>query len=143
MRIFLFTLTCIVLYSCQVQNKLQKPTWLVGKWERINEKPDTSTFDFWDEDLTAIGFTLKKSDTIFKEIMSIVSIKDTLHLKVEGVNEKPSLFKFTQQTDTSFVCENPTNEFPKKIHYFKDNDRLKCKISNKTSSVNFIFKKLN
>ncbi|WBX71865.1 DUF6265 family protein [Tenacibaculum retecalamus] len=128
----------ISLFSCKTAQKT-RPNWLVGKWERVNEKPDKSTFDFWNKDLTAIGFTLKNSDTIFKEIMSIVTIKDTLHLKVEGVNEKPTLFKFTQQTDTSFVCENQKNEFPKKIHYFLDKQQLKCKISNEEFSIDFVF----
>ena len=129
----------ITLFSCQTETKNNKPNWLVGKWERSNEKPDKSTFDFWNKDLTGIGFTLKEKDTIFKEIMSIVTIKDTLHLKVEGVNEKPTLFKFTQQTDTSFVCENKENEFPKKIYYFLDKQQLKCKISNDEFSVDFVF----
>ena len=130
----------IILFSCKTAQKSQ-PDWLVGKWKRVNEKPGKSTFDFWNKDLTAIGFTLKKSDTIFKEIMSIVTIKDTLYLKVEGVNEKPTLFKFTQQTDTSFVCENKENEFPKKIYYFLDKQQLKCKISNDEFSIDFIFNK--
>ncbi len=130
----------ITLFSCKKAQK-PKPNWLVGKWERVNEKPGKSTFDFWNKDLTAIGFTLKESDTIFKEIMSIVTIKDTLHLKIEGVNEKPTLFKFTQQTDTSFVCENQENEFPKKIHYFLDKQQLKCKISNEEFYVDFVFDK--
>ena len=142
MRYFLFILTCILFFSCQTETKNNKPNWLIGKWERVNEKPSKSTFDFWNKDLTGIGFTLKESDTVFKEIMSIISIKDTLFLKVEGVNEKPTLFKFTQQTDTSFVCENQKNEFPKKIHYFLDKQQLKCKISNEEFSVDFVFNKL-
>ena len=141
MRYYLFILTCMLFFSCQTEKKNNKPNWLFGKWERINEKPNKSTFDFWNKDLTGIGFTLKDKDTIFKEVMSIVNIKDTLHLKVEGVNEVPTLFKFTQQTDSSFVCENQENEFPKKIHYYLDKQLLKCKISNEEFSVNFIFNK--
>lgn len=64
-----------------------------------------------------MGFTIKNEITTFKEIMSIVEIKDTLHLKVEFVGKKPTFFKFTQQTDTSFVCENSQNEFPKRFIY--------------------------
>ena len=141
MRYYLFILTCILFFSCQTDKKNNKPNWLFGKWERVNEKPDKSTFDFWNKDLTGIGFTLKESDTIFKEIMSIVNIKDALHLKIEGVNESPTLFKFTQQTDSSFVCENQENEFPKKICYYLDKQQLKCKISNEEFSVDFIFNK--
>ena len=138
--VLLFSLVLII--SCNKVKKPQQPTWLIGKWERINEKPNKRTFDFWNKDLTGKGFTIRENDTVFKELMSIVTINDTLHLKVEGVNETPTLFKFTQQTDTSFVCENPENEFPKKIYYYKDGKQLKCKISNTKFSVDFVFKKL-
>lgn len=141
MRYFLFILACMLFICCQTETKNNKPSWLVGKWKRINEKPDKSTFDYWNKDLTGIGFTLKEKDTIFKEIMSIVTIKDTLHLKIDGVNETLTLFKFTKQTDSSFVCENLENEFPKKIYYFLDNHQLKCKISNDEFLVDFVFNK--
>ena len=130
------------LFSCKIKQKQQQPTWLIGKWERTNEKPNKRTFDFWNQDLTGKGFTLRENDTVFKELMSIVTLNDTLHLKVEGVNETPTLFKFTQQTDSSFVCENPENEFPTQIYYYKEGKQLKCKISNKEFTVDFIFDKL-
>ncbi len=143
MRYFSLILTCFIILSCQTEKKKQKPTWLFGKWERINEKPNKRTFDFWNKDLTGIGFTLKNTDTIFKEVMSIVELQNTLYLKVEGVNETPTLFKFTQQTDSSFTCENPENEFPQKVYYYKENKQLKCKIFNDKFSVDFVFDKIN
>ena len=140
-NIFLF-LFVTLLITCTPEQKLQQPNWLVGKWERTNEKPTKRTFDFWNKDLTGIGFTLQKKDTVFKETMSIVAINDTLNLKIEGVNESPTFFKFTQQTDSSFICENLKNEFPKKIYYFIDNNQLKCTISNDEFSVDFVFDKI-
>jgi len=141
MKKSILLLLITLLFSCKSEQKIQEPIWLIGKWKRTNEKPTKSTFDFWNKDLTGIGFTIKESDTIFKEIMSIVTIKDTLHLKIEGVNEAPTLFKFTQQTDSSFVCENKENEFPKKINYYLDKKQLKCQISNEEFEIDFIFNK--
>ena len=66
-----------------------------------------------------------------------------LNLKVEGVNEKPTFFKFTAQTDTSFVCENLKNEFPKKIQYYLDNQHLKAIVSSEDFRIDFVFKKQN
>lgn len=132
----------ITLFSCKTEQNLQQPTWLIGKWERINKKPNKRTFDFWNKDLTGKGFTLRENDTVFKEIMSIVTINDKLHLKIEGVNDTPTLFKFTQQTDTSFVAENLTHDFPTKIEYWLDKQQLKAKVSNKEFALNFIFDKL-
>ena len=74
--------------------------------------------------------------------MSIINLKDTLYLKVDVVNEKPILFKFMQQTDTSFVCENPKNQFPKKIKYWLENKQLKAAVSSDKFKVDFVFDKI-
>ena len=84
--------------------------------------------------------SLKKS---FQEILSIIKVYDTIHLEVKGVNEKLTLFKFTNQTDTSFIYENPKNEFPKKITYFKDNKQLKAIETVDDFRIDFLFKKVN
>lgn len=142
MRLLLFSTCFLLLVSCQNENsKTKKPTFLIGNWIRKNDKKGNKTYENWQKDLTGLGFTLKNKDTIFKELMSIVSLNDTLHLKVEGVNEKPTLFKFTKQTDTSFVCENPQNEFPKNIYYFKDGKQLKAIVSADDFKIDFIFEK--
>ncbi|WP_299669435.1 hypothetical protein [uncultured Polaribacter sp.] len=138
----LFILTIVILFSCKTEDvKPQKPSFLIGNWIRLNNKEDTKTFENWNADFTGLGYTLKDKDTVFKEIMSIISINDTLNLKVEGVNETATLFKFTSQTDTSFVCKNPQNEFPKKISYYLKNEQLKAIVSSDDFSIDFVFEK--
>ena len=136
--LFIFVLT--LLFSCE-KGAIKKPSFLIGNWKRLNDKPGSQTFENWNTDYTGIGYTKKGKETTFQEIMSIISLNDTLHLKVEGVNEKPTLFKFTQQTDTSFVCENPKNDFPKKIKYYIENKQLKAIISSNDFRVDFIFER--
>ena len=127
--------------SCKVKKKEpQKPLFLIGDWIRTNNKKGSITYEKWNSDFTGLGFTLKEKDTTFKEILSIVNINDTLFLKVEGVNENPTLFKFTSQTDSYFVCENSKNEFPKKIKYFKENNFLKAEVSSDNFKIDFVFK---
>ncbi len=139
-----YILVCLFfLLGCNQKPTIEKPTFLFGKWERINSKPNKVTYEFWDHDFKGIGFTLKGKDTTFKEILSIVSIQDTLFYKVVGVNPKPTLFKFTSQTKTSFICENPKNEFPKKIEYKLENDTLKARVSNPDFGIDFLFVKNN
>ena len=77
------------------------------------------------------------------KILSIVSINDTLTLLVEGVNETPTLFKFTSQTDSSFVAENPAHDFPTKITYWLENKELKAHVSNSEFGIDFVFEKIN
>jgi hypothetical protein len=142
MKKILFILVFMFLFSCQKEtSKTNKLSFLIGNWERLNDKPGSKTYEVWNTNLTGRGFTKKGQQTTFEEILSIVSINDTLHLKVEGVNEKPTLFKFTNQTDTSFVCENPLNEFPKKITYFIDKNQLKAIVASEDFRIDFIFER--
>ncbi len=138
MKRYCLLILLTALLSCQEQDK-EKPHFLIGDWVRTNNKEGEQTFETWSSDFKGMGYTLKAKDTTFKEILSIITIKDTLYLQVEGVNEKPTLFKFTEQTDSSFTCENPKNEFPKKIKYWMLNDTLKAKVSNSEFSLDFSF----
>lgn len=129
--------------SCQKEiKKDKKPSFLIGDWIRTSDKKGSVTYETWQTDYTGLGLTLKEKDTVFKEVLSIISKNDTLFLQVEGVNETPTLFKFTQQTDTSFVCENPKNEFPKKIKYWLENKQLKAVVSAEEYKIEFIFEKI-
>ena len=121
---------------------MSKPTWLLGNWERTNDEEGKKTFEFWSKDFTGLGFTLIKNDTVFKEQMSIITKNDTLFLQVSGVHESPILFKFTSLTNSSFVCENPKNDFPKKITYYTENNFLKAEVSAGDFKVDFIFQKM-
>lgn len=130
--------------SCQNQtNKREKPSFLIGNWIRLNDKEGSKTYETWNTNFKGIGYTKQGQKTSFEEILSIVTIKDTLYLKVEGVNETATLFKFTQQTDTSFVCENPKNEFPKKIKYYLENEQLKAIVSADDFRIDFVFDRIN
>lgn len=142
MRTMIFLACLVLIFSCNTESKPKNPQFLLGKWIRINDKPDNTTYEIWNNNFTGLGITLKEKDTTFKEILSIISINDTLTLRVEGVNETPTLFKFTSQTDTSFVAENPTHDFPTKIKYWVENKQLKAHVSNKEFGIEFVFEKL-
>ena len=140
MKKLFFAVCCLFFFSCSTK-EIQKPDFILGNWSRLNDQPNQKTYEIWNSDFTGIGFTLQQKDTVFKEILSIVEKEGSLFLQVEGVNEKPTLFQFTQQTKTSFTCENPENEFPKKIQYSIISDTLKAKVSNDDFSIDFVFVK--
>lgn len=143
----LFLLT--LLFSCKsepkkeiVKSQLKKPSFLIGNWLRLNNKPNTTAYENWTKDFEGLGVTLKEKDTVFKETMSFEAIKDTLYLKVEGVNADATLFKITKQNDTSFTAENPKNEFPKTIKYWLESEQLKAKVANGEFAIDFVFEKM-
>lgn len=144
MRKLLIICCFLFIFSCQDETKKdQKPTFLIGNWKRLNDKPGSQTYEMWNTNLVGMGYTLKDKKKSFQEILSIITINDTLHLEVKGVNETPTLFKFTNQTNTSFICENPKNEFPKKLNYFIDNKQLKAIVSSDDFRIDFVFDKVN
>ncbi|MGJ8745948.1 hypothetical protein [Polaribacter sp.] len=144
MKLLLFSCCFLLILSCNKEiNKTLKPTFLIGDWIRTNNKKGSTTYETWKNNLQGLGFTLQEKDTTFKETLSIITVNDTLFLKVEGIHEKPTFFKFTQQTDTSFVCENPKNEFPKKIKYSLENNQLKAHVSNDEFNIDFVFERYN
>ena len=144
MKPFLSICCLLLIISCNSkETKPQKPSFLIGNWIRINNKDSATTIETWEKDFSGIGLTLKEKDTTFFEQMKILKKTDTLFLEVSGVNETPTLFKFTEQTATSFVCENPENEFPKKIKYWLENDQLKASVSNADFKIEFAFKRYN
>ena len=143
MKTFFFIFCFLILISClKEKNEIQKPTFLVGNWIRTNEKDSLKTYETWQKNLSGIGLTLKGKDTTFYEEMKIITKNNTLFLAISGVNETPTPFKFTKQTDTSFVCENPKNEFPKKIKYFLENKQLKAIVSADDFKIDFVFEKI-
>jgi hypothetical protein len=133
----------ILMLSCNKNsNKTQKPTFLIGEWKRLDDKPGNQTYEIWNTNLVGMGYTITGVKRSFQETLAIITIKDTLYLEVKGINEQPTLFKVTEQTDFSFVCENPQNEFPKKIKYYLENKQLKAIVSSDDFRIDFVFDRI-
>jgi len=121
--------------------------WILGNWQRTNDKEGKVTFEHWkkisNREYVGIGITLQEKDMVFKENMKLIPIDGVWTLVVTGVNENPTHFSFTNQTKNSFVCENPNNEFPKKIEYQFSGKKLKAKVSAGEMEIAFDFEKIN
>lgn len=144
MRLFVLVFLSCLLLSCNKHaQKAKKPSFLIGSWKRTNDTPGNETFESWNANFQGTGYTFKNGAKTFSEVLEILSKNDSLYLKVSGVNEKPTLFKFISQTDSSFVCENKKNDFPKRITYMKDGKQLKAIIANDEFRMDFIFDRIN
>jgi hypothetical protein len=142
MRLAFILFFFLTLTSCKEIKKTQKPDFLIGNWIRMHQPDSIKTYEKWDVNLKGIGLTLRGKDTTFYEKLEIVTKNDTLFLKVTGVNERPTFFKFTSQTKTSFTAENPENEFPKLIKYYLEHSILKAKVASDDFSIGFEFEKI-
>lgn len=140
MKQLFLILTLLLIFSCKHQ--IKNPDFLIGKWKRVNDKGSKETFEIWNQNLNGMGYSLQKKDTVFKEMLSIIEMKGNRYLQVTGVNQNPTLFEFTNQTDNSFICINPNNEFPKVISYWLEKDQLNAKVANDDFAIDFVFERV-
>ncbi len=121
--------------------------WLTGKWKRINNEAGKETFENWKKldsnEYSGIGFTLQKGDTISQEKMDIVKINEQWTLLVKMPNEKtPTKFKISELKNNEFVFVNDSIDFPKKVEYKLEGEKIKAKISNSEMEIPFEFEKI-
>ena len=119
--------------------------WLLGEWERTNDKEGLKTIESWkrkaDGGYIGFGETRKGEKRVFMEKLQIVFKKGSWRYKVRGVNPKPTNFVFTKHGRDFFICENKQNDFPKKIHYQLKGKTLHAVISDQKRKVIFIFER--
>ncbi|WP_228412782.1 DUF6265 family protein [Chryseobacterium sp. G0162] len=120
--------------------------WLTGKWKRSNEKAGKETFENWNKisptEYAGIGFTIQKGDTISKENMKLLHSNGKWSLFVKTPKEKqPIEFKMTESKSNEFICINDSLDFPKRIQYGLEGQKLKAIISNNEMKIPFEFEK--
>ena len=139
-----FFLVVFNTYS-QQQPDVRKLHWLVGTWDQTNvSKPGRTSQERWvkngSSELQGSAVTLQGSDTLFVEKTTIV-IRDNSLYYVADVpgNKEPVFFKFVELTATGFTCENQQHDFPKKISYQLDGNKLKAQISGNGKAIDYQF----
>jgi len=161
MRKILILLIGVLIISCNQDKKknineetveLAKESnnfdWLIGKWERLNEEEGKKTFENWEKisntEYSGIGFTMQNGDTIKQEIIQLINSSEKWNLTVKVPEEMESItFKMTNHSENEFTCENTEIDFPNKIRYWKNGDKINASVSNAEMEIQFEFKKLN
>ena len=122
--------------------------WLLGKWKRLNEKEGKETFENWEKisntEYKGIGFTMQNGDTLNQEIMRLIQTNGKWDLIVKVPEEAESImFMGTSHNDSEFICENHEIDFPNKIKYWINGQRLNASVSNSEMEIPFEFEKLD
>jgi hypothetical protein len=121
--------------------------WLLGKWQRTNEKKEnTETYEHWEkinDTYQGLGFTLKDTDTIWQEHMQLSKIDNSWQLAIKSPQEKvAALFKNLQLTEKDFTFENQDIEFPNIISYSNKENMFYATVSGSDMNIEFEFKRL-
>ena len=122
--------------------------WLIGNWERTNEKDGIKTYENWvknnNSEYIGIGFSLKENDTVSKENIRLIMSSNNWSLEVSIEDDiSPTVFKVSELNNNSFTCENFENEFPNKIQYLKVENGIKAVVSGGNLEIIFEFEKIS
>lgn len=130
----------------ETRDNFNKLSWLTGTWNRTNVKPGRKAHERWEmsgnHEMKGFGVSMKEQDTLFVEKIKLV-IKDNNIWYVADVpqNKEPVYFKLTEISNGGFVCENPAHDFPKKISYKREGNKLVATISGDGKAMDYLFER--
>lgn len=161
-KVLILTIIGILIISCNQKNKsktesknseteikaeIQNFDWLIGKWKRNNEEEGKETFENWKKisktEYYGIGFTMQNGDTIKQEKIKIVKSNGKWNLIVKVPEETESItFKMAKIETEKFTCTNDSLDFPKRIEYWKNGDKINALVSGDELEIPFEFERL-
>jgi hypothetical protein len=144
---FLFIFSAIHTFAQSPSNDLDKLSWLAGKWNRTNAKTGRSGYEVWKKisktEWIGKGVTMKGTDTLFVEKLKLISREGNIYYVADvPQNKSEVLFKFAELSEHGFVCENPQHDFPKKMVYSLEGNKLKAIISGDGKIMEYLFEKV-
>ncbi|MFC4633077.1 hypothetical protein ACFO3O_04120 [Dokdonia ponticola] len=147
MKLIAYICSIFLFISCEKKITPQLPKgdfdYLIGHWERTNEQEGKKTFEIWErpDSLTykGIGYTLKDTDTIWKEQMQLIKRDTTWQLDIQSGKEPVVSFKILKKTVSTFLAHNPTHDFPTHIQYRYFDDTITAIVSSEEMEIPFIF----
>ena len=144
-------------YKKENKKTTEKPTtltekaenfdWLLGKWKRLDEEEGKETFENWKKirefEYSGIGFTMQHGDTIKQEKIKLTKTNGKWNLIVKVPEETESItFNGVSHNETEFTCENNELDFPNRIKYWKNGNKMNATVSGGEMKISFEFEKL-
>ncbi len=163
MRKILILLIGVLIISCNQGKKQNQRTdvksttsieksenfdWILGKWKRLMEEDGKETFENWEKiketEYSGIGFTMQNGDTIKQEKILLTKKSGKWNLTVKVPEESESItFNGVNHNENEFTCVNNEIEFPNKIKYWKNGNKINATVSGGEMKISFEFEKLN
>jgi hypothetical protein len=146
MTAILFICTHVLGQTNKNSSDLKMLDWLNGTWDRTNSKPGHSGHERWSargaREMSGYGVTMKGVDTLFIEKLKIIHADSgTYYVADVAENKQPVSFKLTSSTSTTYIFENVKHDFPKRIEYKRENDKMHVIVSGDGKSIDFFFSK--
>lgn len=155
MKALIFVAIAISVFSCKQEKKINQRErasdphfeWLTGDWFRINEQEGRQTYEIWSKkneiEFAGFSYTLQNLDTIWQERIRLAKTDTGWTYEVTGkATPGPTVFRLTKIEENGFICENPENDFPVRIRYFAEGDKMTAIISGESREIPFEFEKV-
>lgn len=120
--------------------------WLVGTWETTDPSAGKTLLEVWtlqpEGYLSGEGISVKEGDTTLFERLQIVPKNDGMEYVAHVIsNPAPVIFRMTDLGTRTFTVENPDHDFPRKIVYTFDGDKLTTRVSGDGQEYSAIYQK--
>ena len=129
------------------EKQIENFDWLLGKWKRLHEETGKETFENWEKisqnEYSGIGFTMQNGDTIKQERIQIIHQNRKWDLIVKVPEEMEAIiFPITEIKSSEFTCTNDSLDFPKKIKYWKNGEKINAMVTGDSLKIDFEFERL-
>jgi len=145
----LFTFLVLVVSTVSAQEvagNFKKLAWIAGSWKLTNADKGETGREQWtqfsDTAWQGLGVTLNGRDTVSREKLNLIIKNERVYYiaDVRG-NPEPVWYRLTEISDNGFVCENLEYDFPKRIEYRKQGNKIKATISGDGKFIDYVFKR--
>ena len=103
--------------------------WMAGTW--VQEKPGEKVTESWIGPTggTLVGVNLSQwPDRLTFEYLRISDLPDGMIYYASPIGGKPVEFKFKEAGDKRVVFENKEHDFPQRIIYWREGDKLAARV---------------
>jgi hypothetical protein len=125
--------------------------WLEGHWRTEEPRPHevpSVTEEVWLEPVAGkmfgVGRTIRGPDTLSFEFMWIEQAKGGLVFNAQPNGAAPTAFPVVRSGPGEIVFENPRSDYPQRVTYRRDGDRLQATISHidGTNPISWSFRRV-
>jgi hypothetical protein len=132
--------------AAQSVTKLSDLGWMAGCWELNDDKRGMLISEMWMKPsgnaMMGVGRTIKSGKLVDFEFLRIVEDANGLaYISRPSENKEDTAFKMLRSSPAEVVFENAAHDFPQRIIYRRDGDKLNARIegtsNGKTRGIDF------
>ncbi|WP_202840908.1 DUF6265 family protein [Luteimonas saliphila] len=145
-------LACILLASlvppsavANTDARIEALGWLLGQWRRTGLPEGRTGHERWEpagSGLAGVGALQRDGATVFEEQLRIEADgREVFYVADVPGNAAPVRFRLVEQSESAVAFENPGHDFPQRIAYRRDGERLRATISGDGREASFAFER--